>query len=200
MAQIICQSQREGTEWYNLFGSSTKLCYPKVVFQICMLPLSSYFHPVRVPDFQEGRSALTQMLVSIAPAVLNSLVLARAVAAGERGRHHTSMLWLSPCSQFFNRSTKIICQLIWQRLNFQANQQIMYTVHFNWTKLRNGRTGLALHKEVHGSHFGTNSVCKLSCISAMIQEYPNAVYPSPNSSAEQFTHFSRKTYFNHHNW
>lgn len=37
------------------------------------------------------------------------------------------------------------CQLIWQTLNFQANQQTTYTVHFNWAKLRN-ETGLTLHK------------------------------------------------------
>lgn len=38
-----------------------------------------------------------------------------------------------------------------------------------------------------------HSVCKLSCISAVIQEYPNAVY-SQNSSAEQFMLFFRKLF------
>jgi len=46
MAQMICQPQRkgdgEGTEWYNLYGSVTKLCHPKVVFQLPMMQQVRY--------------------------------------------------------------------------------------------------------------------------------------------------------------
>lgn len=100
MAQIICQSQREETEQYNVFSSSTELCHPKVAFQTCLIPVPGYYHPARVADAQEGRSVLTLMFVSIAPTVLNSSVLARAVAAGERGCHHTPIMGLLPCSHF----------------------------------------------------------------------------------------------------
>ena len=94
---------------------------------------------------------------------------------------------ISPCrgspphSQLSVGSSKLICQLIWQRLNFQSNQKTMYTVCFNWVKLRNGRSGLTLHKKVYGSHFGTNLVFKRNCITATSKEYPNATYSSPNS-------------------
>lgn len=142
------------------------------------IPVSSYFHPVRVPGFQEGRWGLIQMCISHAPAMLNSSALAHAVVWRAKG---PSPWWPSPHSQLSIRSSKLICQLIWQRLNFQLNQQTMYTVCFNWVKLRNGRARLTLHKKVHGNLFGTNSVFKLNCISAMSQEYPNATCFSPNS-------------------
>lgn len=144
------------------------------------IPVSSYFHPVFVRLSRRKMRSYPNVHFSCS---CNVEWLSPGMCGGlqGKGRITISPWWASPHSQLSIRSSKLICQLIWQRLNFQLNQQTMYTVCFNWGKVRNGRSRLTLHKKVHGSLFGTNSMFKLNCISAMSQKDPNATYSSPNS-------------------
>lgn len=121
---------------------STELCHPKVVFQQFLIQQVRYQYQsiFILSDCQVFKRKMRTYSNVHFSCSWHAEHLSSGMHSGLQGKEVVTIFpcWGSPPHfQLSIRSSKLTCQLIWQRLNFQSNQKTMYIVCFNWLKLGN---------------------------------------------------------------